>query len=416
MSPNLIVKPQTEEMRGEEQQRQDEIDASVGIEGEQQVEGGSAADADGGTSAPDPEKRTVVQMSPQDEKRAAIAARFRRTEEEVPFDGDMTNPANLYGVVAQETLEPDPDAPEPGVPADPVVPAAKTATRPLTIRGQIVQMTDDEILAAAQKTLAADSYLEDARKLLEEAKTIKADRAAGRDPQHPEGQSSTQDDGQDIDPATGQPRHPGDGMEAIVEQIQFGDPKEAAKLLRTAIKAEAKTEANEGHLTRLVNNDLAKAKSALKTFSDANPAIALDEDASMLMENRIYKVYREEIAALGIDEAQIPKDPKSLADWHRFYRINGHAVSNIPDVLEKAKAHVVSKLGLTAQPVVQAAKQKGAANVQVNVNRTERRAAIPNSPTRAVAPRRDAAVAAAKTTASDVIANMRRARGQPVSG
>jgi hypothetical protein len=111
----------------------------------------------------DPTKREVVQRSPSDDVRNQIAARFKRGNE-VAFDGDMTNPENLYGDFARAPVE-EVD-PEPSVVGEPLTPEAPvTPKRKLKVRGQDVELTDDEILAAAQKTLAGDSYLEDARKL-----------------------------------------------------------------------------------------------------------------------------------------------------------------------------------------------------------------------------------------------------------
>lgn len=362
--------------------------------------------------APEPEKAEGPSMSPQDLKRQAMADRFKRPAAEArPFDGDMTKAENLYGDVATEELQADPDLPEPGVPKDRQEPAP-AAPRMITrvVRGKEVTKSEDEWLALAMKVDAADTYLEESRQLLEDAKRIRQERT-GQDAQHPEHRTEARDDRTDVDD-TQTSRRPGIDLKAVVEEIQFGDPTVAAEKLAQAIDNVATKQVNEGHIARLVSNDLARSKLDLKAFADANPDIASNEIASSVMEQSIYKVFREEIKALGVDEAQIPKDPKTLADWHRLYRVHGHSVSKPAEVFEKAKVMLDTFRGAPAAP--KPAPRKDAARVEVNVDRTERRMAIPVQPSRAVAPRRDAPVVKQEDSRKEAVREMRRARHQPV--
>lgn len=410
---NMKMIPFTEEMENALINQQNEVDAGRGVE---DAEAGAAVDQPEQARVPDPEtdERKVIQGSPQDQKRAAIAARFKPGGDDIAFDGNLNRDENLYGTAAQEKLEPEPESdallgdvlPEPQ--------AAPPAKRKLTVRGQTVEMTEDEILAAAQKTLAADSYLDEARNLLVEAKTIKAERT-GRDPQHPEGQSRTQDDGLDSDRQV-DPQHPEDELESLVTELQFGsDRKEVAKLLKGAIQKEAAKIADEGHQARLFNNDLARSQKALTDFKAANPDLDNDPIVELAISQEMMKLYREDIVALGlVDEAQIPSDPRELANWHRWYKVNGHVVRNTPDLLNKAKENFVAWRGGSPKPAPQP-RTPPAPRVQVNVDRDARRHAIPLQPSRAVAPRRDAVVIPKPTSDSDIVKNMRRARGQPVA-
>jgi hypothetical protein len=185
----------------------------------------------------------------------------------------------------------------------------------------------------------------------------------------------------------------------------------ASPKLAKVIREEAARQANEGHIARLVQNDLAKAQQDLQAFVAANPDLAADPIASNVIENSVYGIYREEIKALGVDEAQIPQDPKQLADWHRLYRVHGHAVSKPADVLNKAKAKLDAWRGTsTPQPTP----RKDPARVEVNVDRTERRKAIPQQPTRSVAPRPNAPPQVQENSRKSAVMEMRRARGQPV--
>lgn len=400
----------TPEMLDAEAARQAELDAGNGIE-----DALDTGTGEGDAPAREPTVEDLVprgkpiQRSPADDARLAIAARFKRGNE-VPFNGDLTDPEMIYGEAGrQPSLEPEPDPSIVGEVLEPEPePVAQPATRKLKIRGQDVELTDDQILEAARKTLAADTYLEDARKLLEEAKTIKAERA-GRDPQPPEGRTDTQDDGLDSDDQQNRTRPPAPDFKSVVEKIQYGDPEEAARDLETIVSDRVGKGVSEGHLTRLFDNDLAKSQQALKAFKVANPDLAADEIAQVVIERSMYAGYKEDIQKIGIDEAQIPTDPVALANWHRFYRINGYEVRSTADLLAKAKEKVVGWRGAAAP---KPAARPAAPRVAVNVDRTERRMAIPNQPTRAAVPRRDVQPAPQKTPGSDVVAEMRRARGQ----
>jgi hypothetical protein len=393
----------------------DEIVSDINDNTGEEGEGGShqpqrAAEDDDGAGRPKP-----IHMSPADQARLDMAKRFRRqsVEDDVPFNGNMNDPEMLYGKAGRVELKPDPNEPDMLVekPVTPVKP--EPAKRTLTVRGKTVEMTDDEILAAAQKTLAGDSYLDEARSLLEEAKTIKAERA-GRAPQHPEGDTQrTQDDGLEND-RDGARQHP-DELEEAIEQIQFGDPKEAAAKIRKVMKTVSEKEADEGQMRRLVKNDIARVQTVLKTFSDANPEIANDPIAAQAIEQFVYRLTRAEIEKLGdVDASKIPQNPAELANWHRFYRINGRSVSTAEALLEGAKGEYLKWKGVSEQPKPPAAKV--APRVVVNVDRTERRAAMPTQPTRSMAPRPDAQARPTEgRSRSETIMKMRQQRGQTVA-
>lgn len=364
----------------------------------------------------DPETGQPVRMTPGDNARDAIAKRFRRAGESVPFNGDPNDPEMLYGDVARVA-----DTPEDGV--DETIISGERRTEPqktqqqeppkkrkLLVRGQEIELTEEEILARASMVTAADSYLEEARETLREAKSIKAERAGQRS-QHPEDQSGTQDDGLDNDNGEDRSQHPESRTKSVVEKIQFGDPEEAAAELDRLIDERADKKTDERQLKRLMDNDLSKSQKALKDFVAANPELNGDKMAARAIEQTLYDIYEEDIVKLGkVDADKIPKDPQAKAQWHRFYRVHGEPVRTAAEALEEAKTRVLRWRGVSTTQQQQS--RKAPDRVDVNVNRTERRAAIPNSPTRSVAPRPDAAVTPAVTSRSDVISKMRKARGQ----
>jgi hypothetical protein len=352
----------------------------------------------------EPEEKTKpIPMSPQDEKRAKMAERFKRPDTRDEFDGDMTKNENLYGDVA---LDIEPEAPVAQEPA----PQPVEKKHKIIVRQKEMWLTEAELLERASKVEAADSYLEEGRNLLEQAKAVRDGRSA----QHPEQRSDAQDDGQDRNDRQ-ETRRPGIDLKAVVEKIQYGDPDEAANDLAVAIETAADNRANEAHVKRLVSTDLARSKSDLAAFIKANPELQADEIASNAIENLVYSIYRDELKALGLDETQIPKDPKSLADKHRLHRVHDHPVSRPADVLEKAKAKYEQWRGVSpSKPKAPAPQGTGAPRVSVNVDRTDRRMAIPTQPSRGVAPRRDAAPVAQESSRKSAVQEMRRSRGQIV--
>lgn len=422
-NPAVTTREPTAEELAEQQDRQDNLDAGVGIEdGDHSNPDTGAAMEPEHPAEPEPGQRVVIQKSPADVARDAIAKRFRR-EEETPFNGDMTDRANLYGDVARTYEDPEPGASMVGErmetgdgDGDPPAPQPKMYT--IKVRGKEITLTEDEVLERASKVEAADSYLAESREILDAAKQVRAERTSS-DHHRPDDRNGAQDDGLNVsDPERGQ--RPGPDFKSVVEKIQFGDPEEAARELEDLVDRRASSKAQEGHIARLFNNDLAKSQQALRDFTAKNADLANDPNAAVIIERTMYDIYREDIRKLGVvDEAQIPTDPKTLANWHRFYRVHGHDVRGTADALNEAKARYenwrgvsTSKGATPATPSNPAAKPAGAPRVNVNVDRTARRAAIPNQPTRAAAPRPNPTTPQTRADPSSIIAKMRKARGQ----
>lgn len=401
-------------------ERENEAEAAEGIVDDQHDADAGADDtggerrarAEGGDDGEPQERQKPIAMSPMDEKRLKMADRFKRSNDERPFDGDFTREENLYGEVADENLADDLAGTDPAEPAA-AAPAQDERIHTIKVRGKEVKLTTAELLERASKVEAADSYLQESRDLLEQAKQIRGPRAAP-DAQHPEREDGTQDDRLDQDDR--QPtRRPGPDLTAVVEKIQFGDPKEAAAELANVIRDEAGKIANEGHVARLVANDQARTKQALKAFREKYADLDKDEIAAGVIDRQVNAILFEEIKSLGVDEAQIPRDPRVLADWHRLYRVHGHELSKPDQVLEQAKSRFDKWRGVSSEPAP-APRTKEAPRVAVNVDRTQRRMAIPNQPSAAVTPRRPAAAPVTEQNSrKSAVQEMRRSRGQTVA-
>jgi hypothetical protein len=378
-------------------------------------------------------ERKTIQRSPQDDIRSSIASRFRRAEpaDERPFNGNLADNENLYGEfgaedqdeahLTDEEIDARAAARDSGQPRRPAPrqqqddqPQSRMITR--KVRGQDVTMSEEEWLDKAAQVTAADMYLAESRAILEQAKDIRAGRAS-QDDHHPDRSTERGDDGLDRSDPVEQAQHPELSFKDVIQEIQYGDPDEAAAKLEKLVEARSKKTATatvtEGALQRSYDQDLARSQKELKAFADANADLAADEIASMAIERGMYRLYEEDMLALGLRKEELPKTPKELANWHRFYRINGYEVRPTKELLEASKESFVQWRDGKSAPR-QDAQQKPSRQqprIQVNVDRDQRRMAIPVQPQRAVVPRRDVQPTA-PVSRSDVVASMRKARGQ----
>lgn len=369
-------------------------------------------------------RREPIQHSPQDDIRSQIAARFRRAEpeDERPFNGDTNDPENIYGIHARQDEELSDDELDaeaagresrtlPPKPAEPEGVEPGSAERMITriVRGKKVTLSEQEWLDRASQVTAAESYLAEAREILQGAKQLRGRPAPDR--QHPDDDTGTYQEQEPPEPE-GEVQHPELSTKTVINKLLYSDPDEAAADLERLIDERAGKKASEGQLQRAYDQDLARSQAALKAFSDANKDLANDEYAAMAIERGMYHLYEEDILALGITKEQLPRTTNELANWHRFYRMNGYEVRSTKELLETSRDKFLQWRGggrresETPQP-----SRRPNPNVQVNVRRDERRMAIPNQPTRAAVPRRDAQVPTRKS-GSDVVADMRRQRGQ----
>jgi hypothetical protein len=371
----------------------------------------------GGPGRPKP-----IYMSPQDEMRSQIAKRFKRDDEgRVPFNGDMTDPEMLFGKHGRAPeQEQQPNIEQPQNPPAPVAQQEQQPEKKFTIkvRGQDVHLTEAELLERASKVEAADSYLAESRDLLDQARQIRRDNRERdpADPHRPEDRNNAQNN--QTDPSlSADPQHPEDELEGAIEEVRYGtDSKEAANKLRHVISKEADKAADDRQLRRLIGNDDAKSTKALKAFQESNPDLANDPNAQLVIARNIFSIQRKELIEAGIKEDQLPKDDSTVAKWHQHWRVHGHSVSNQEQMLEKAKESFDQWRGVPQR--TQQQPRKESPRVEVNVNRDERRANIPNQPTRTKAPptaQNRQNTSQKPSTRSDVIANMKRARGQIVA-
>lgn len=346
------------------------------------------------------EQKPLERMTAADRKRLEMAKRFRerRDGEGLDYHGDHQDPTQTYGEVA---------AP----PDDAAVTGALDQPKPkrqLKVNGKVMELDEDEVIALAQKAAAAEDILERAKATARAMKENQEEPRAEPSRPHQDARPQPTDEDELEDPPNQE-----DPFTELVEKIQFGDPAEAAQLLRNTISEVAAKRTKEDAVRERVGNEIASRARALNTIraKQENADVVNDPRAEAVIERTIYDLYAEDLQAVGLPAEEIPKDKVQLANWHAFYRAHGHPVRSFEDVVTTAITDFRSwKPGKPApQPANPGAPR-------VNVDRDQRRAAIPTQPSRASAPPRPAAPSEPQAKSrSDIIRDMRKARGQIVA-
>lgn len=384
-----------------------------------------------------PERKPLPVRSPHDERRNDIVARFRKSRqdestseaaEDVKQIRDFTRsgmPPELLALEAAEVATPEPEPePAPTEAAEAEPEPAPPTKRKLKVRGKELELTDEELVAAAQKSLAADDYLDEAKAKLKEvdalARQYRDMAARGSQAQHQgQEQSGAQSATQTTQSEAGEPTsetivHPDDPFAKVVETIQYGDPKEAAPQLKSMVAEEAARMAKEELRNERLRNDSIRSGKILKDFEAAHPELANDQFARAAIERRLFDLQVEDIKALGLSEDVIPKSPRDVANWHQFYRVEGHNVRDAAALLTTARDDFLQWRG-GPKPASPAPGTAAPTKVTVTLDRAQRRAQIPQQPTRTVTPKSDAQTAPVQPRArSDIVKEMmaNRAKGR----
>jgi hypothetical protein len=285
--------------------------------------------------------------------RARIAARFKAQREQRQEE------------IAHEQIADD-------APADQDSPR----TIKVKVRHEIRELPENEVIAAAQKTLAGDGYLEEARRLLEDAKQVVSRPHQGEDPAYANRQAGEADD----------QSHQTDDDRALAERLQFGSPDDAADVIAQLRKAGT----TDPHAIRRAvydtqrATDVTKAKRAYDGFVKANEDLVKDPIAHAAMEAAFYNGLRQDLRNLGYTDDQLPRANERLVEAHRFHRIQGQDVRDTAALLEESREAVEKFRGRSGEQ--QAPPARKDKSVAVRVDRSERRAGIPLQPARSALP------------------------------
>jgi len=218
------------------------------------------------------------------------------------------------------------------------------------------------------------------------------------------------------EPVPGDPQHQGE-TKTLSEVLQYGDPEEAEAALQNTIERRADAIVQRKLYEERIKDEGARAAKVLGDFTAANPDLAADPQANAAIQSNLFELQVEDLKAIGIDPARIradgqPPTPGDIALAHQHFRATGMKVRSPEQMLETAKDKFLSWKGVKKEPVADPT-PRAAPRIDVTVDRTARRQAIPQQPSRANTPRPSAPAAAQQPRdRSSIVADMKAARAR----
>jgi hypothetical protein len=397
---------------------------------------------------PTSDEKPLERITAADRSRADIAARFKEKRAahggQVEFHGDMRDPSQIYGPLGLQTAEDGGQTTDAaGSPAQQELTGEEAQTvqqpppssdlRPLSsepklvkvkVHGREMLLPENEVIAEAQKSLAAGNLLESAKEVL-----------AGVRPQRTDVRDRMSEE---TDPAS-DIRHPAsDPFVALAQTLQMESADSAATKLKQAIESEtakARQEAaREAARHVRIETEVAVSQRALQAFERAHPDLASDEFARDAITTQVQREINADLQAAvtqGILK-ELPKAQDERNGLHTQLRAFGAPVRSIGDIFAEAGSKYATWRGddAPAPHKSEAGNQKPgnptftvstsaqpAPRVELSPGRAQRRATIPNQPTNGTVPPRPAPPPE-QTTAqrrSAAVMAMRKARGQIVA-
>jgi hypothetical protein len=263
----------------------------------------------------------------------------------------------------------------------------------IKVRGQIVEMPESEVIARAQKVDAADSYLAEAKAVVDEVKGLK------RDLREPPAQDATQRQQQEQ-----QTEQKVDRLKEAIDKIQLGaDPDEIRATLDEEINDRVKSAISEDREQRSVqsaqqafDSEIDGAFAGIAKSDDYKPlasdpiAMGVVAQVTNGLERGVIVQFlenaddatREEFAQARITAEGVKG--YSPDDVHKLYKsmvLNEHPVHRPSKIVEAATKTVFERFKATSTP--EPNPKPAAATAP---NRTERKEAI-SQPTSASIPR-----------------------------
>lgn len=270
----------------------------------------ASADPSSVVSSPSSETRPLKRVTASDRSRADIAARFREKRaaqgDQVEFHGDMRDPSQTYGPYAPQaqagaaaegggvgvdaTGAPN-DPPPPPTPRHKgegnreSVPAPPDAPRLVKVKvhGREAWLPEGDVIAEAQKSLAAGNLLESAKEVL----------AGARDQMTDDARQTT--DGATADPSSSDP------YVALAQTLQLENAEAAGTRLKQTIASEtarARQEAaREAARQVRIETELAVSQRALASFESAHPELAADEFARDAVTTQVQREINADLQA-----------------------------------------------------------------------------------------------------------------------
>jgi len=361
------------------------------------------------------EAKPLERVTAFDRGRADIAARFKEKRAAqggtVDYHGDMRDPTQTYGPFADQMTDDRGPPPARGQarteepPAQVAQESPTTQPAPLSsdirppsseprlvkvkVHGRESFLPEADVIAEAQKSLAAGNILETAKQFLQR--------------QMPEDAGQMTDVG---DQRSEEPVHPTSDIRHLTSVIAAAR-QEAAREAARAVR---------------IDSEIAASQRTLSAFEQANLELAADEFARDAITTQVQREINADLQAAlksGV-LSELPRTQEERNGLHTQLRAFGAPVRGMADIMESAKTKYASWRG--DKPASAQATQLSAAGaaprVELSPDRAQRRAAIPTQPGTASVPPRAPALAPELNQAqrrSAAIMNMRKARGQIVA-
>jgi hypothetical protein len=362
----------------------------------------------------DPAPSDGPKLTPFDQKRADIAARFspKRAAEGSDSDLDFAKDENVYGKLAGDGGDPPADGAEQGdVKAAASPGAAETKPEPMTLAvngktiakslaevAALADMTEDEVKADparakkyAQRELATADNLERSRIARRDLPARQPDDVDTRSTRPGPDQDRREAGNDDRDQPSASRDTSAEEVAKLIEDIQIGDPKEVApKLAEFIAKAAgdtARQTMQQGKGDELRQDEINSGISAFKEFLDEHPELAGKPAIAAALGRKVDEEYvadlRKALIAEGESEEEADAilakaNSKQIRDAHLTRRINRdpHVRRIDKGMAEQVYEKVRADFGLPAS----APKQ------QQDLSRQERKEVIPQQPRRASVP------------------------------
>ena len=284
-------------------------------------------------------------------------------------------------------------------------PVVKPATKhKLKVHGREVELDDAQLLAAAQKAVASDDILDEAkrarseaRELLESVRAARADQPTQAQPQKPQPAQATPAD--DVD------------MDEVIERIQVGTPEAGiAALEKFGDRIERRLLAKIGNLEEVIANQVdqvtetrireKETRDIIASFGADNPEFAASKALQGALALETADTMRVFMRDIGVEDGVLARfmekamvenpqmnEAQAVGAAYRFLQTKGHELPSHGEVLNAAAVSIRKQMGMpekTPAAVKPAPRETTQNTTSQHVQlRTERKQVMQTQPRRA---------------------------------
>ena len=188
-------------------------------------------------------------------------------------------------------------------------------------------------------------------------------------------------------------------LTAALEEVQLGDPREAAAKVTKIIDSRVKSGARAISLEDQISGDFDQTMREYGSFANANADLMKDPATQGAIRELLFEEYRQDLRNLGLRPEEIPTNTDHLAGVHRIHRVRTGRLRDTTKLLEAAKQSYLNwregkppasppRDPSPKTPASRSAPELGAdGRVRVTVDRsTNRQAMPPQTPRGSTAP------------------------------